>query len=137
MRQYEALGAGGERHLCRFLRRRVAGFLGAVLLFLSERRLVDLQIGTPRRVDDRRTGASVPGENDEPARAFRPHDPRRRDRPAVREANALSPLQVAPQRPFGHARGPCLLWIEPPRSLVLHDGVANGAAAVLRREYAD
>src|SRR5947209_201491 len=109
--------------------------LGALLLLLRKRRLMDEQIRPLLSVDDGSTGPGVTREHDQPTRPLRAHDPLGAHRPPVRQCDRLTFLQLPPQGSLRHARGARFLRIEPPRPLMLAQCVADRPAPVLRPEY--
>src|SRR5437660_12041632 len=109
--------------------------LGALLLVLPKRRLVNQQVRPLRRIHHRSTGTRIAGEYDDPPRAVASHNALRSNRPTVRQLHCLAFAELAPQRAFGNPRRSRLLHVEPPAPLVLAQCVAHGSPTVLRSEY--
>src|SRR5262249_6418117 len=77
------------------------------------------------------------GVHELPPRPLRPDDRLRAHHPAIIQRDALAPLQLAPQWPFGHARLARSRRVEPSEPFALDQRVADGAAAVFDREGPD
>src|SRR6266516_7100479 len=138
MGEDQSLGFCRERHLRRFLRRRVPGVAGALALLLAEGRLVNQEIGALRRVDRRGTGARIAGDDDEPPWSRSTDEAFCRQPSAVSKLDRLALCQLAPQRPLGNAGRLGLLDVEAPAAHLLLQHIAQrGPAAVLRGERAD
>ena len=109
---------------------------GALGLLLGEAGVVDEQLGAAGGLDGRLAGAGVAGDRDRPARAGLPHHLLGPDA-ARRAVDRLAPLQGGEGGAFGHAEPLRRLEVEAAGPLVLDQGVAAGADAVLDLEGAD
>src|SRR5947209_884734 len=109
--------------------------LGALLLLLPKRRLMDEQIRPLRSVDDASTGPRVTREHNQPTRPLRAHDPLGAHCPPVRQCDRLTFLQLPPQGSLRHARGARFLRIEPPGAFMLLEGVPDGPPTVVSSKH--
>src|SRR6266540_5582286 len=134
----QSLRFGRERHLRRFLRRRVAGVAGALALLLAEGRLVDQEIGSLRRIDRRGTGPRIAADCHQAPRPRGADKIGRLERWTVGKCDRLALCQLAPQRSFGDARRLGLLDVEASAAHVLLQYVAERrATAMLSGKRAD
>src|SRR5205807_3767384 len=109
--------------------------LGALLLLLAKRRLMDEQIRPLRRIHHSRTRPRVPGKHDDAPGTLRADDAVRTYCPPVRQLHRLTLLQLPPQVSFRNAGLARLVRIEPPRPLVLAQCVADGSPTVLGAKH--
>ena len=127
-------GLAGDRG--RLADSRVAGVERALGLLLGEAGVVDEELGAPRRLDRRLTGAGVAGDDDRPPGRDSPTTCSGPDRPGG-ALHPLASLQRGEGRAFPDAQPLGLLRVESARPLVLDQGVAEGPHAVLDRKGAD
>src|SRR6266542_6470249 len=100
-----------------------------VALLLAEGRLVDQEIGSLRRIDRRGTGPRIAADCHQAPRPRGADKIGRLERWTVGKCDRLALCQLAPQRPFGNARGLRLLDIKPAPTHVLFEGVSERWAA--------
>src|SRR6266550_7675341 len=135
VRQHQPPSLRSQRYLSCFARRRMPRLLGPLLLLLPKRRLVNQEISPLRRIDHRCTRTGITGEHHQPPRTLRAYNPLGAHLPPVRQLDRLAPLQLPPQVSFRNAGCPCLVGIEPPRTLVLLERVPDRSPTVLGPEY--
>src|SRR5207249_4652281 len=116
-------------------RRRMPRLLGPLLFLFPKRRFVNQEIRPLRRIDYCGTGSGVTRKHHQPPRTLRAHDPLGAHLPSVRQLDRLTPLQLPPQMPFGNTGSARFVGIEPPRTLMLLERVADRSATVLGPEY--
>ncbi len=106
-------------------------------LIATERRLVDQQVGTARRLHHEKRGTSVAGVDQGPPGARLTHQIGRFHGPAVLERDALALVELSPEWPFRNPELERPFGIEPPQPDVLGESVPDGVRAMLRLEHHD
>ena len=116
---------------------RVPGLARPLALLGKEGRLVDQEVCTGRRVDDRTRRRRIAREDDLPSGAWLAENVFRRDHPSVRERHALAPLEEPALAPVRYPEAGCFVHVEPPRPLILDERIPDRGHAVIHLERLD
>src|SRR5438067_10771245 len=97
----------------------MSGLHGTLGFLVSERRLVDEEVGTARMLDRRGAWPGIASDDHVSARSFRSDKHRRLDDATVLERNRLTAVNLTPQRAFRNAKLLRLVGIESSLSSLL------------------